>query len=59
VSVIIRAAYEDPRPSQFVSEKSGAPAVMLPFTVGGVESAKDLVSLYDETLRLLLEAQKK
>lgn len=56
VKVIIRAAYEDDRSSLFIAEKANVPAVALPFTVGGTDGAKDLFSLYDDTLRLLKEA---
>jgi zinc/manganese transport system substrate-binding protein len=52
--MIVYAAYEDPRASQFVGEKAHLPAVMLPFTVGGTEEAKDLFGLYDDTIRRLL-----
>ncbi len=52
--MIVYAAYEDPKPSQFVAEKSGLPAVMLPFTVGGTDGAKDLIGLYDDTVKRLL-----
>ena len=54
--IIVYAAYEDPRASQFVGEKSGLPAVALPFTVGGNDAAKDLFGLYDDTLHRLLGA---
>jgi zinc/manganese transport system substrate-binding protein len=56
--MIIRAAYEDGRPSQFVSSRSGLPAVMVPYTVGGTGQAKDLFSLYDDTVNLMLKALK-
>ncbi len=56
VKMILRAAYEDPRSSEFISPRVGAPAVMLPFTIGGTESSKDLFSLYDETIALMLKA---
>jgi zinc/manganese transport system substrate-binding protein len=56
---VIRAAYEDDRPSTFISEKAGIPAVMLPFTVGGTPQAKDLFSLYDDTINRLLAGLKK
>ena len=52
--MIIYAAYEDPKPSQFVGEKSHLPAVMLPFTVGGTDGAKDLMSFYEDTVKRLL-----
>ncbi|WP_417469115.1 metal ABC transporter substrate-binding protein [Maricaulis sp.] len=56
VRMVIRAAYEDDRPANFIAERSGIPAVELPFTVGGTDGADDLFSLYDETLRRLLAA---
>lgn len=56
---VIRAAYEDDRPSSFVSEHAGIPAVTLPYTVGGTDQAKDLFSLYDDTINRLLQGLKK
>jgi zinc/manganese transport system substrate-binding protein len=56
---VIRAAYEDDRPSVFVSEHAGIPAVTLPFTVGGTDAAKDLFSLYDDTINRMLAGLKK
>lgn len=58
VKLIIRAAYEDERASTFVGEKANVPAVVLPFTVGGTDEAKDLFSLYDDTLNRLKAAVK-
>jgi zinc/manganese transport system substrate-binding protein len=58
VKMIIRAAYEDGRPSEFVGGRSGTPAVMLPYTIGGSDQAKDLYSLYDDTLNRMLKALK-
>jgi zinc/manganese transport system substrate-binding protein len=58
VKMIIRAAYEDGRPSEFVGQKAGVPAVMLPYTIGGTDQAKDLYSLYDDTLSRMLKALK-
>ena len=55
----IRAAYEDDRPSTFISEHANIPAIALPFTVGGTEQAKDLFGLYDNTIALMLGASKK
>lgn len=54
VRMILYAAYQDPKPSEFVSGRTGIPAVMLPFTVGGTARAGDLISLYDDTIRRLL-----
>jgi zinc/manganese transport system substrate-binding protein len=59
VKVVIRAAYEDDRPSAFVSERMKVPAVVLPFTVGGTDRAKDLFSLYDDTIKRLKDAVQK
>ena len=58
VKMIIRAAYEDGRPSEFVGQRAGVPAVMLPYTIGGTDQAKDLYSLYDDTLNRMLKALK-
>jgi zinc/manganese transport system substrate-binding protein len=51
---VTRAAYNDPRPSEWLASRAGIPAVVLPYTVGGSEKAKDLFSLYDDTLERLL-----
>jgi zinc/manganese transport system substrate-binding protein len=56
---VIRAAYEDDRPSTFISEKAGIPAIVLPFTVGGTDGAKDLFSLYEDTIHRMLAGLKK
>ena len=56
--MVIRAAYNSDRPSQWLSERAKIPAVELPFTVGGSERAKDLFSLFDDTIQRLLEANK-
>ncbi len=54
--LIINAAYENNRSSQFIAERTGLRDVTLPYTIGGGDGATDLFSLYDETLRLLLDA---
>ena len=56
VRLVIRAAYEDGRPSVWLAERAKVPAVELPFTVGGNDQASDLTRLYDDTVRRLLEA---
>ena len=56
--MVIRAAYNSDRPSQWLSERAKIPAVALPFTVGGSDRAKDLFSLFDDTIQRLLEANK-
>ena len=56
--MVIRAAYQDGRASQWLSEHAHIPAVVLPFTVGGDDKAKDLFSVFDDTVQRLLEAAK-
>lgn len=51
---VVRAAYNDPQASEWLSSRAKIPAVLLPFTVGGTDRAKDLFSLYDDTLARLL-----
>lgn len=57
--MILYAAYQEPRPAEFVSEKSHLPAVKLPFTVGGSDAATTLSGFYDDTIRRLLAASEK
>ncbi len=52
--VIVYAAYNNPQAAEFLSARSKIPAVMLPFTVGGSDRAKDLFGLFDDTLARLL-----
>lgn len=55
---ILRAAYQDSKPGDWLSGQTGVPAVTLPFTVGGDEQAKDLFGLYDSTIDKLLAVAK-
>lgn len=55
---ILRAAYQDPKPGDWLSEQTGVPAVTLPFTVGGDDKAKDLFGLYESTIDKLLAVAK-
>jgi zinc/manganese transport system substrate-binding protein len=57
VRMVVYAAYQDPRPSEWLSSHAGIPAVKLPFTTGGTEGAKDLFGLFDDTLARLLAAE--
>ena len=50
------AAYQDPKPSEWLSRNAGVPAVRIAFTVGGTDGAKDLFSLFDDTVARLLAA---
>ncbi|HEX2565388.1 MAG TPA: zinc ABC transporter substrate-binding protein [Burkholderiales bacterium] len=56
--MILYSSYDDPRAAQFLSQHSGPPAVMLPFTVGGSDKAKDLFGFFDDLLDRLLAAGK-
>ena len=56
--VITRAAYQDPKAVEWLSERTKIPAVMLPYTVGGTPQAKDLFTLFDDTIDRLLKARK-
>lgn len=56
--MVLRAAYQDARASQWLSEHAHVAAVVVPFTVGGSEKAKDLFGLFDDTVQRLLEGAK-
>jgi len=53
---IIYAPYQDAHAVQWLNKKTGIPGLQLPFTVGGNPQAKDLFTLFDSTLDLLLGA---
>jgi zinc/manganese transport system substrate-binding protein len=55
---IIRAAYQDAKPSEWLASRTGVPAVSLPLTVGGDAQSKDLFGLFDSTIDKLLAAAK-
>jgi zinc/manganese transport system substrate-binding protein len=54
---IIRAPFQSPKPSEWLQERTGIPAVMLPLTVGGSDRAVDLFSLFDDLIDRLLTAR--
>ena len=53
--MVLRAAYQSDRASQWISDRAKIKAVALPFTVGGDDAAKDLFGLYDDTIARLLK----
>jgi zinc/manganese transport system substrate-binding protein len=56
--MVLRAAYQSDRASQWIAERTKIAAVTLPFTVGGDDGARDLYGLFDDTIgRLLKGAQ--
>jgi zinc/manganese transport system substrate-binding protein len=56
VRMVLYAAYQDARPSEWLSKNAAIPAVKVPFTVGGTDAAKDLFGLFDDTVARLLAA---
>jgi zinc/manganese transport system substrate-binding protein len=56
--LIMLNAYNDPKAATWLSERVHAPAVILPFSVGGSDAAKDLFGLFDDTINKLLAALK-
>lgn len=56
--MILRAAYSDGRASEWLAGRARIPEVALPYTVGGNDKAKDLFSLFDDTVQQLLGALK-
>jgi len=57
VKLVIRAAYQSPRASEWIAERAKVKAVALPFTVGGTDGAKDLFGLFDDTIARLLKGE--
>ena len=55
--VIIRSPYQDERPSEWLSKRTGINAIQLPLSVGGSEAATDLFGLFDDIIGRLLQAQ--
>ena len=55
---VVYSPYNSPKAAEFLSQQANLPSVMLPFTVGGTEKAKDLFGLFDDTLERLLKTAK-
>jgi zinc/manganese transport system substrate-binding protein len=53
---IIRAPFQSKKASEWLQDRTGIPAVMLPLTVGGSDGADNLFSLFDDVLERLLNA---
>jgi len=56
--LIAYSAYNSPQAAEFLAGRTGIPAVLLPFTVGGTDKAKDLFALFDDSLDRLLQVAK-
>ena len=52
--MVIRAAYQDAKPSAWIAERAHLKVVELPFSVGGTDNAKNLYSFFDDTIARLL-----
>jgi zinc/manganese transport system substrate-binding protein len=53
--MVLRAAYQSDRASQWIAERAKINIVVLPFTVGGDDAAKDLYGLFDDSIARLLK----
>jgi len=56
--MVIRAAYQNERPSEWIAEHAHIPAVIVPFSVGGTPQATDLFTMFDDTIQRLLAGLK-
>lgn len=52
-AVIIRAPYQHAKPSEWLAERTGIKAIVLPLSVGGTEAATDLYALFDDIIARL------
>ena len=52
--MVVRSAYQNPKPSKWIAERAHIPEVILPFSVGGSDGSKDLFGLFDDTIARLL-----
>lgn len=53
--MVLRAAYQGDRASQWLAQRTKIAPVALPFTVGGTDGAKDLFGLFEDTIQRLLK----
>lgn len=56
--MVLRASYQDGKPSEWLTQNAGVRAVELPYTVGGSRAADNLFSLFDDTIARLTEANR-
>lgn len=56
--MVLRAAYQDGRASDWIASRAHINAVILPYTVGGTGASTDLYSLFDDTIARLLAGAK-
>ena len=55
IDMILRSPFDPENASKWLSQKTGAPAVLLPYTVGGDKESHDLFSLFDHTIDKLIQ----
>jgi zinc/manganese transport system substrate-binding protein len=55
---ITRSVYSDPKPSGWLSARAKLPVVVLPYTVGGTQEAKDLFGLFEDSINRLVNTRK-
>jgi zinc/manganese transport system substrate-binding protein len=56
--MVLRAAYQDARASQWLAERAKLAAVVVPFTVGADDKSQSLFALFDSTVQRLVDAAK-
>jgi zinc/manganese transport system substrate-binding protein len=56
--LVLRSAYQSPQAAEWFGREARVPVVVVPFTVGGNERARDLFALFDDTVERLLAALK-
>jgi zinc/manganese transport system substrate-binding protein len=56
VRLILRAAYQDEKASDWLSRRTDIPAEVMPHTVGSAPGADDLFGMFDVIVKTLLEA---
>lgn len=56
--MVLRAAYQDGRPSEWIAQRAHISAVVVPYTVGGTPQATDLFAMFDDTIQRLLAGLK-
>lgn len=54
---IVRAPFQDPKASEWLSQRTGIPAIVLPLSVGGTDGSRDLFALFDDIIDRLLGTQ--
>lgn len=55
---IVHASYQDSRPSEWLSERTGVPVLLLPHTVGSTPQVTDLFSMFEVLVSTLEGAAK-